>query len=725
MDDIQIFEKIDEARDAVFQNPQETVPEKLAAYLSRKQIHTYTHQAEAYDVVRRGENIILTTPTASGKTLSCLLPVFANLLENPNATALFIYPTKALTRDQFATIQEMDSLLNARTHPAVYDGDTKQEVRAKIRSRSKIVLTNMYELHHILPWRAKWGDFFANLSFVVIDEAHKYRGVFGSNTALLLRRLRRICNYYDSYPQFILSSATLGNAERFAETLTGLPAKEVSFDGSPRAKRTFRIYRNPKKSASAAAAEIMRESIKEGRQTLCFTKSRTGAELTTLRYREENPTEPIASYRGGYRPEERQRIESNLKLGTVSGVVSTNALEVGIDIGNLDSVVISGFPGSIISVLQQAGRAGRKGQDSVITFVAGQNPIDQYYANNPDAFFNAKPEEAILGIENPYLLESHLLCAAAELPYKADRDRKYFGEAADDIITDLKSRKLVSSTARGFVYSGVGNPVQEHTFFGNIGKTWAVVCGKRTLETMDDGQAYREAYLGAVIFHQGERYRVENIEPEVSIIRVRKTSDNYHTRPISETDIQIERKEKTVRHGSVSVHFGDVSVSTQIYGYSVLEFDRIVTTERLYVEPRTFRTKACWITIDDDAPLTAENLAGSLHGTEHALIAAMPLHVLSDRADIGGVSNPLHADTGEPTIFIYDGVAGGIGLAEKAAELFPKIVGLAYTMVSECKCETGCPSCIHSPKCGNNNQMLDKAGTVALLKYLKNRMDKK
>lgn len=725
MDDTVLYERIEDAKSAAYLTPEETIPEKLAEYLRGKNIRTYTHQAEAYDAVRRGENIILTTPTASGKTLSCLLPVFAKLLEIPDATALLIYPTKALTRDQFLTIQEMDAILGARTRPAIYDGDTKPEARAKIRARSRVILTNMYELHHILPWRAKWGDFFANLSFVVIDEAHKYRGVFGSNTALLLRRLRRICNYYDGYPQFILSSATLSNAARFAGTLTGLPAAEISADGSPRAKRTFRIYKNPQKSASAAAAEMLQESVRAGKQTICFTKSRTGAELTALRCIEENPKEAIASYRGGYRPEERKRIETSLKQGTVAGVVSTNALEVGIDIGNLDSVVISGFPGSMISVFQQAGRAGRKGQEATITFVAGQNPIDQFYANNPEAFFNAQPEEAILGIENPYLLESHLLCAAAELPYRPERDRKYFGEAADDIVQDLKDRKLVSSTARGYVYSGLGNPVQEHTIFGNIGKTWAVICGKTTLETMDDGQAYREAYPGAIIFHQGERYRVERIEPEISTIRVRKTSDNYHTRPISETNITINRKEKTVRHGNIQVHFGDVSVSTQLYGYSVLEFDRIVTTEQLSVEPRTFQTKACWITVDDDVPLTAETLAGSLHGAEHALIAAMPLYVLSDRADIGGVSTPFHADAGCPAVFIYDGVAGGIGLAEKAAELFPQIAELAYKMVAGCSCVSGCPSCIHSPKCGNNNQMLDKAGTKAFLAHLVKEMKKR
>lgn len=742
MDDVQIFEKVEEAKPPVFKMPVESIPEKLASYLNDKHILTYTHQADAYDAVKRGKNIIVTTPTASGKTLCSLMPVFAKLLENPDATALLIYPTKALTRDQLIVIEEMDSCLGARTRPAIYDGDTKTELRAKIRSRSRIILTNMYELHHILPWRAKWVDFFANLSFVVIDEAHKYRGVFGSNTALLLRRLQRICNYYDAYPQFILSSATLGNAEKFAETLTGLPTKEISSDGSPRAKRTFRIYQNPQKSATAAAADVIKNSINSGLQTICFTKSRNGAELTALRYRENNLTESIKSidstkstestksidsikstesvltYRGGYRPSERKQIEANLKQGKVSGVVSTNALEVGIDIGNLDSVVISGFPGSIISVFQQAGRAGRKGRDAVITFVAGANPIDKYYANNPDAFFNAKAEEAILGIENPYLLESHILCAAAELPYKPERDRKYFGNVADDIIIDLKNKKLVSSTSRGFVYSGIGNPVQEHTIFGNVGKTWAVVFGKNTLETMDDSQAYREAYEGAIIFHQGERFRVYEVDANNFIIRVQKTTDNYHTRPISETDIQIAGHEKTLRHGNIVVHYGDVLVSTQIYGYSVLEYDHIVSTKELEMPPRSFKTKACWITIGDDAPLTQMNLAGSLHGAEHALIAAMPLHVLSDRADIGGVSTPMHVDTGAPTIFIYDGVAGGIGLAEKAAELFPKIVELAYKIVSTCKCKSGCPSCIHSPKCGNNNQMLDKYGTIALLSYI-------
>lgn len=719
MADAVTYEKIYESKLPEFKTPSKEYSDRLREYLDSKKIKLYSHQADSFDAVNEGKNIIITTPTASGKTFCYTLPVFDNLMKNSDARALFIYPTKALTRDQLISIKEIDTELKAKTKPEVYDGDTKTEMRSKIRETSRIILTNMYELHQILPYRAKWGDFFTNLSFIVIDEAHKYRGVFGSNTALLIRRLRRICNYYDSNPQFILSSATLGNSVNFAETLTGVPFTEISNDGSPHAKKIFKIFSDPNKTSITSAANLVSEKIKSGKQTICFTKSRTTAEITAVKCKENKVTGNIASYRGGYRPSERRKIETNLKNGEVSGVFSTNALEVGIDIGGLDSVVISGFPGSMTSFMQQAGRAGRKYQDSEITFIAGQSPIDQYYVKNPDSFFDSPTEEAILGIENPYILSAHLLCAAAELPYNSSRDRKYFGETADDIIEGFKEKRLVASTKRGYVYCGMENPAQTNTFFGTIGKTWAVVFGKNTLETMDDSQAYREAYLGAVILHQGEKFRVDKIEESENIIRVVKINDSYRTRAISTTEISVNSKEKTIRHGNLNVCFGDVTVSTQLIGYSVIEYDRIVMTNELKVAPRVFKTKACWITFDETAPLTPQNIAGSLHGTEHALIAAMPVYVLSDRSDIGGVSTPLHFDTASPTIFIYDGVAGGIGLAEKAAEIFPKIISLAEKIVSECECENGCPSCIQSPKCGNNNQFLDKQGTKTLLAWLK------
>ncbi|MDO5844662.1 MAG: DEAD/DEAH box helicase, partial [Methanocorpusculum sp.] len=486
MADAVVFEKTYDAKLPEFRKPQVSFSEKISDYLDSKKIKLYNHQADAYDAICDGKNIIITTPTASGKTLCYTLPIFDNLMKNSDARALFIYPTKALTRDQLISIKEIDSELNAKTKPAVYDGDTKTENRSAIRETSRVILTNMYELHQILPYRAKWGDFFTNLSFIVIDEAHKYRGVFGSNTALLIRRLRRICNYYDANPQFILSSATLGNSVNFAETLCGVSFDEINNDGSPHAKKIFRIYNDPNKTSIASAANLVSENIKSGRQTICFTKSRTTAEITAVKCRDSKIAGNIASYRGGYRPDERRRIEANLKNGEVSGVFSTNALEVGIDIGGLDSVVISGFPGSMTSFLQQAGRAGRKYQDSEITFVAGQSPIDQYYVKNPDSFFDLPTEEAILGIENPYILSAHLLCACSELPYNSVRDRKYFGKTADDLIENLREKRTVASTKRGYVYCGTENPAQTNTFFGTIGKIWAVVFGKNTLETMDD-----------------------------------------------------------------------------------------------------------------------------------------------------------------------------------------------------------------------------------------------
>ncbi len=544
MDEEDMYIKCEEAKDPWYQLPHSPVSEKLGRYLAEKNIRLYTHQADTFDHVLEGKNVIITTPTASGKTLAYALPVFEGLIANPEGTALFIYPTKALTRDQLLFLKALDADLRARTKPAIYDGDTRQELRSKIRSSSRIILTNMYELHHILAWRAKWGDFWANLSYVVVDEAHRYRGIFGSNTALLLRRLRRVCNYYDAKPQFLLSSATLGNALTFAETLTGLPFVEVNNDGSPRAKRTFRIYSPQTKSSIAAAAELVTTQMQAGMQTLCFTRSRKAAEVTALRCREEQPAGKIASYRGGYRPSERSEIESALKTGSMSGVISTNALEVSIDVGGLDSVVISGFPGSMISVLQQAGRAGRNKKNAVITFIAGQNPIDQYYARNPEAFFNAPQEEVILGIHNPYLLSSHLLCAAAELPYRVERDRQYFGEAASYIIESLKDAHLLYSTLKGYVYCGGDNPAQNTPFFGMDAASWSVRYENTTLETMDENQAYREAYFGAVIFHQGKRYRVETIDAELRIIRVVKTSDIYSTRPIIRTEISITSREK-------------------------------------------------------------------------------------------------------------------------------------------------------------------------------------
>lgn len=713
----EMYTRVFEARPPVHKNPALPLSEAVSAYLRKNHLRLYTHQADSYDAVMQNSNIILTTPTASGKTLAYALPIFEKLMQTKDTTALFIYPTKALTRDQLAVLTGMDKELGAKTRPAIYDGDTPREQRAKIRATSRIILTNMYELHQILAWRSQWGDFWAGLSHVVIDEAHRYCGVFGSHTALLLRRLRRVCGFYDAAPRFILSSATVAGAAAFAETLTGIPFLEVANDGSPRAKQTFRLY-NPSdqgKSSVSATADLIRDQIQSGLQTLCFTKSRTMAEITALRCREDLPAGSVSSYRGGYRPKERREIEKHLKQGNLNGVVSTNALEVGIDVGGLDSVIISGFPGTMVSVRQQAGRAGRSGKDALITFIAQQNPLDQYFMRCPDAFFDAPHDHPILDRENPYVLRSHLLCAAAELPYRTERDAAYFGETAADMITTLKEEHLLASTPKGYVYCGTEPPAQKVSLSGRSSDTWSVIFGSVTLETMDDSQMFREAYLGAVIFHQGDRYCVAEIDRKNLIVRVRRSTDTYHTRSLHTTDIRVISREKTCKHGGMSVHYGSVLVSTQMIGYSILEYDQIVATHPLDIPPMEFTTKACWITPDCDGICSPADIAGSLHGAEHALIAAMPVHVLCDRSDVGGVSTPFHPDVGDAAIFIYDGVPGGVGLAEKAASVFPDIVRLAKSMVAGCSCATGCPACIHSPKCGNNNQPLNKSGTIALL----------
>ncbi|HJK03889.1 MAG TPA: DEAD/DEAH box helicase, partial [Methanocorpusculum sp.] len=513
----------------------------ICTYLKSHNIRLYTHQADSYDAVMRGENIILTTPTASGKTLAYTLPVLEKLMQNRDATALFIYPTKALARDQLGVLQELDMDLVAKTRPAIYDGDTPRDARAKIRSSSRIILTNMYELHQILAWRMKWGDFWANLSFVIIDEAHRYRGIFGSHIALLLRRLRRICNYYDAHPQFILSSATIGDAPSFAETLTGVAAVEIANDGSPRAQQTFRLY-NPwcsGKSSLSATADLIQDQVRSGMQTLCFTKSRNMAEITALRCRESLPGSSISSYRGGYRPNERRVIENDLKKGDIAGVISTNALELGIDVGGLDSVIICGFPGTMMSVRQQAGRAGRGGKDALITFIANLNPLDQYFMRCPDAFFDAPHERPILDLENPYLLREHILCAAAELPYRTERDGEYFGPLAAEIVRSLKEEHLLASTPKGYVYCGTEPPAQQVSLSGRMSGTCTVMHGSRVLETMDTSQMFREAYPGAVLYHQGERYRVEEVNRKNLIVHVKNITENYHTRPFYTTDVRV------------------------------------------------------------------------------------------------------------------------------------------------------------------------------------------
>jgi DEAD/DEAH box helicase domain-containing protein len=719
-------------QEGVFRGPDYPLPQPLQNYLDRSRIALYSHQTEALEAFRKGENIILTTRTASGKTLAFLLPVLERLLLNPAATALFLYPTKALTYDQLKMVERICNETGVSARPAVYDGDTPRERRPRIRQESRMVLSNPHELHQILPWHHQWSRFLSGLSCVVIDEGHRYRGVSGSHMAFLLRRLRRLCARYGSDPLFIVSSATLANPAEFAEKLCGVSFRTVSGDGAPSGSRWFILY-NPFRdgvmegSFHRDAANVLVECMRHRLQTLTFTGSRKMTELVALWAREGavrervGTTDEIAAYRAGYLAEERRDIENRLKSGSLSGVVSTNALELGIDIGSLDGVILAGYPGTMMATWQQAGRAGRRGGESVTFLIASANPLDQYFMRHPHLFFGSPHETAIVDLENPYILSGQLLCAATELPLTGD-DTTYFGPVFRRISDSLKSERLLAETPRGLVYSGSRRPHELVGLSGTSRDSFRVVSNGRTLETMDRGQAFREAHQGAVLLHQGEQYLVDTMDLLHGIIRVSPSDVDYHTRPLKSVDISVRQVLESRPVGDFTLSFGDVDVSEQYYAYKIIRKDATLGIEPLDLPPLVFSTKAVWFSsqgsIEDTLRGAGADPDGGLHGTEHALIAMMPFRVLCDRWDLGGLSVPSHPATGGPAVFVYDGYEGGIGLAEKAFGIFGELVRHTASLVKECPCDEGCPACIFSPKCGNDNQPLDKKGTILVLEAL-------
>ena len=723
------------AREPIFAETAEEIAPKVQAYLRKKGIRLYRHQIEARVALREGKDVVIATPTASGKTLAFNVPIFEELDREHNATALYIYPTKALSNDQLKVLQELELISAVRVNPSIYDGDTPSHKRPKIRTSARIVISNPYELHHVLPWHYKWQRFLANLKFIVIDEAHVYRGVFGSNVALLIRRLQRLCSYYGSEPQFVISTATLANPVEFGEKLTGRTFTLISEDGSPRGRKYFVLY-NPyadgigKRSAHQEAKDLFLLFIRNQLQTLCFAPSRKMAELIALwaknEAKESTPllADRIAAYRAGYLPSTRRRIEEDLRSGRLAGVTSTNALELGIDIGSLDAVIMAGYPGTIISTWQQAGRAGRGQGESLATLVGFHDPLDQYFMKHPSALFGGSHEHAIIDLSNEYIALGHVMCAAAELPLRLPRDAAYFPVLLAESLEELQRQGLAKDTPNGWVYSGRGRATEAVPLNALSPQTFKVLCEGRLLETLDKTRAYREAHAGAVLLHEGETYVVEQLDLTNRIISVSKKNVDYHTVPMKTVDLRIVKELEKKPDGALVVSFGIVEVVEQYVGYKTLRYDQIVGIESLDLPPLRFTTTALWFSVPDEAVTQVENkeldIGGGLHGAEHALIAMMPLHVMCDRWDIGGVSTTCHPDTAAPTIFIYDGFEGGIGLAEKAVELIAEIITVTHELVTGCSCDVGCPACIYSPKCGNDNKPLDKQAAIVVLEQLAN-----
>ncbi|MFZ7136854.1 MAG: DEAD/DEAH box helicase [archaeon] len=723
-------------KEAIYGELDKPLPDAIQNFLIKNNVQLYSHQTEAINKIRKGKNVVIVTPTASGKTLTFNIPVFEALLNNKKATALYLYPTKALTNDQLKTLKNMEKDTGINVAPNIYDGDTPRHLRAAIRSSSKIILSNPYGLHQYLPWHYKWRNFLQNLKFIVIDEGHVYRGVFGSNVAMVIRRLRRICNYYNSNPQIIISSATIANPEEHSKKLTGKDFEIVSNDGAPKGGKLFVFWNPPfidddktlRRSTHQETKDLLTLNIQEKLQTLCFTTSRQMAELVTrwtrgeLQKRSPKLAPLITAYRAGYLPQERREIENCLKTKKLFGVVSTNALELGIDIGTLDSVIISGYPGTIISTWQQAGRAGRNNSKSLVTLVAFQNPLDQYYMKHPQDFFGKPHEEAIIDLQNRYITSGHIMCASSELPI-TEKDVEYFPKLFQESISELENQQLIHKTTRGWVYSGTARPTEVVSLNDISGNTVTVLCNGKLLETLALTKAYQEVHEGAVLLHQGETYISEELNLNNLTAKVRQENVDYYTDALKDIEIGIKRSyEQEQKQKDVTVEIGELEI-TEIYDeYVTKTYDEVITRNSLNLPPLTFSTIGLWFTIPSEIRNEIETLGldfqGGIHAIEHAMIAMSPIFAMCDRRDIGGLSTSFHSDTESATIFIYDGFEGGIGISETLYSKIDELWKKTYQLIENCECNDGCPSCIFSPKCGNENEPLDKKAAILILKRL-------
>ncbi len=720
-------------QEASYGKLEKPLPENLQNCLLNRKITFYSHQAEAINIARQGKNVVIATPTASGKTLAFNIPVLEALTYEKKTTALYLYPTKALTNDQLKVLRELEKDICVKVDANVYDGDTPQSQRASIRENSRIILTNPYGLHQYLPWHYKWRTFFQNLKFIVIDEAHVYRGVFGSNVAMVLRRLLRICNFYHANPQIILSSATIANPKEHAKRLTGRDFEIVSTDGSPRGQKSFVFWNPPfidaaneiRRSTHQETKDILTLNILKNLQTLCFTTSRQLAELITRWTKEElirrkKSPNIITAYRAGYLPKERREIENRLKSKNLVGVVSTNALELGIDIGSLDSVIISGYPGTIISAWQQAGRAGRNSSDSLVTLVAFQNPLDQYFMKQPDDFFGRPHEQAIIDLHNQYISLGHIMCGSSELPI-TESDRQFFPEMLSESIRALEQENLVRKTPRGWVYSGTARTTEVVNLQSVSHQTVTVTCNGNLLETLTLNKAYEEAHAGAVLLHQGETYLCEELDLDQLVAKVRQENVNYYTEALKDVDVAIKKTHEENNCG-VKVGLGELSITEIYHTYLTKSYDEVIKRTPLSLPPLSFSTIGLWFIIPEDIREEIESqeldFDGGLHAVEHAMIAMSPIFAMCDRWDIGGLSTPLHPDTGEPTIFIYDGFEGGIGISETLYSNIQQLWQKTLQLIENCECKEGCPSCIYSPKCGSENRPLNKKVAEIILRNL-------
>ena len=724
----------------------------------------WTHQVLTAEYAHAGQSVVVATGTASGKSLGYLLAVLTTLLEDPSARALYLAPTKALARDQLTSLRSL-SLTGVRA--AALDGDTAREDRDWIRAHASYVLSNPDLISAaLLPQHARWAAFFRGLRYVVIDECHHYRGVFGSHVAQVIRRLRRVCARYGADPTFVLASATVADPATTAVRLIGRPVEVVDDDGSARGPVTFGLYEPPfsefrgehgapvRRSALTESAELLADLVADGVPTLAFVRSRRAAEVTALQARRAltqagmtsaEAGRRVAAYRAGYLPEERRALEAALRDGRITGLAATNALELGIDISGLDAVLIAGFPGTLASLWQQAGRAGRaagkttyepnqappdstgepssaKGGErgALALLIARDDPLDTYLVHHPEAVFGRPVEAAVLDPDNPYVLEPHLQCAAAEAALTI-ADLELFGPAAAGVVDDLARRGRLRRRPSGWFWTARERPWAD--LRGTGGTPVAVVEAStgRLLGSVDRGSAHTQVHPGALYLHQGESFMVETLDEDDACALVERTQVDWTTTARELTDIRVVEELRRRRAGALVVCFGAARVSSQVVGYQRrrVATGEVLGEEPLALAPRVLDTRAVWYLLPSDllrrAGIDEADVPGAAHAAEHAAIGLLPLWATCDRWDIGGVSTALHPDTGLATVFVYDGAPGGAGFAERGYDRFDGWLAATKEAIDACDCASGCPSCVQSPKCGNGNEPLDKAGASRLL----------
>ena len=710
--------------------PDELHPRVREALAARGIDELFTHQRDAWDAVERGEHVVVATGTASGKTLAFNLPVLDALARAPKTRALYLYPTKALAQDQARALSE---LAVPKVRAAIYDGDTPSEQRWQIRKWSNLILTNPDMLHvGVLPHHDRWGDVLANLAFVVIDEAHVYRGVFGSHVANVLRRLRRLARVYGAEPRFLLASATIANPGELTHALLGIDATVIDDDGAPRAERTIALWNPPlldeelgeRASALGEGSRLLAELVARGSRTLAFAKSRKAAELvhrfTVQRLDDRELAGRLSPYRAGYTPAQRREIERRLVAGELLGVAATDALELGIDVGLLDAVLTVGFPGTVASLRQQWGRAGRRAHGLAV-LVASEDALDQYFMREPETLLNRRVEAAILDHANPRVLDGHVRSAAFEAPLDDD-DREVLGDAALERAAVLPELK---ETPRGYVWAGRDYPAARVPLRSTTPDAFTVVDVESgsMLGLVEQERAYSTVHQGAVYLHLGEAYQVLELDLQGRAALVQPFSGDWYTQAKKETNTVIEETLRTEQRLGLELSFGRVSVTEQVVAYQrrSIRGGEPIDLIGLDLPETTFETEAVWYLpepeqLGDSARMP--RLLGTLHAAEHAMIAILPLWAMCDRWDIGGLSTNVHYQTGRPTVFVYDGHSGGVGITQRGFDVFEGWVGDTAKLLAGCPCDHGCPSCVQSPKCGNLNEPLDKAGALELLEAM-------